>query len=85
MLAKDKFVSITVRRQGNSLLSRSLLFPTILHADDILIVACVSRVLFSHTPADIPGIAYNHSFVEPALREKCSGKEPKLKQQQLLA
>jgi hypothetical protein len=40
---------------------------------------------FLHTPADIPGIAYNHSFVEPALREKCSGKEPKLKQQQLLA
>jgi len=40
---------------------------------------------FSHTPADIPGIVYNHSFAEPALREKYSRKEPKLKQQQLLA
>jgi hypothetical protein len=80
VLAKDQLAGIIAKSTAGefSLLSRSLLFPTILHADDVLVVARVSRVIFHARQL-------NHSFAGLALRGKCSKKEQKLTQPQLLA
>jgi hypothetical protein len=60
-------------RYGNFASSRSLLFPAILHADDVLIVACVSRVIFHTRQLIFPALFTIIRLLSPRCGENARG------------
>jgi len=60
-------------RYGNFASSRSLFFPAILHADDVLIVACVSRVIFHTRQLIFPALFTIIRLLSPRCGENARG------------